>query len=119
MKEIIEGNILIAQYMGIPKCQRCDDCGSYQYGPGIIFLPKEMEYSQKWDWLMPVILKIISEHKTDFFIDKMSFDNFFIGLGTDGTYSQNELHESAIMASYEAVIGFIKYLNKHTNENTH
>lgn len=113
MNEIIENNKLIAEFMGIPKCQRCKDCGGFQYGPGVIYLPKEMKYSEKWDWLMPVILKIILEHRTDFYIEKMSFDNFFIGLGTDGRYAQNEVNESAIDGSYEAVIGFIKYLNTH------
>lgn len=57
---IEEGNKIIAEFMGIPKCDRCggDDCGKYKFGPGIYYYPKEMNYSTSFDWLMPVVHKI-------------------------------------------------------------
>lgn len=56
--EIIEGNKLIAEFMEIPKCGRCSDCGAYQYSPAVIWYPSEMRYLESWDWLMPVIKKM-------------------------------------------------------------
>lgn len=61
-QKIIESNRLIAEYMEIPKCGRCPDCGGFQYSPAVIFLPKEMQYSESWDWLMPVCKKIITSY---------------------------------------------------------
>lgn len=110
-QEILEGNKIIAEFLGIPKCGRCEDCGGYQYSPAVIFLPSEMMYSENWDWIMPVVIKIISELRTDFYIDRMNYDNFFVGLGTDGTYSQNERNDSAIDGVFKSVIGFIKWYN--------
>ncbi len=115
-EEIIEGNKLIAEFMGIPKCGRCEDCGGYQFSPAVIFLPSEMQYSENWDWLMPIVIKIISELRTDFYIDRMNYDNFFIGLGTDGIYSQNERNDSAIEGVFKSVISFIKWHNKKTTD---
>lgn len=57
-KEIIKGNKLIAEFMGIPKCERCEDCGGYQYSPAVIYLPNEMKYATSFDWLMEVVDKI-------------------------------------------------------------
>lgn len=58
--DIFESNKLIAEFLGIPKYKRCTDCEAYQYGPAVIFHPKEMQYHEKWDWLMPVCAKLDS-----------------------------------------------------------
>lgn len=122
MNELEENNKLIAEYMGAKWWPKSNNIfvkysEAYEFNNSVAFSIKGLNYHLSWDWLMPVILKIISEHQTDFFIDRMNYDNFFIGLGTNGTYAQNERNESAIEASYKAVIGFIKYFNKHTNES--
>jgi len=53
-------NKLIAEFMQIPKCDRCGDldCGQYKFGVGNYWHPKYMQYSRSWDWLMPVVEKI-------------------------------------------------------------
>jgi hypothetical protein len=58
MKDIIENNKEIAEFMGIPKCDRCANCGSYKFGTAIYYTPEEMDYQLSWDWLMPVVHKI-------------------------------------------------------------
>ncbi len=56
-----EGNKLIAEFLNIPKCQRCTcKCGNYQFGAGLFYHPKEMKYYTSWDWLMPVVQKIVT-----------------------------------------------------------
>lgn len=53
--DIHEGNKLIAEFMGIPKCGRCSgDCGLYKFGSGIYYSPDKMEYRSDWNWIMPV-----------------------------------------------------------------
>lgn len=92
-EKIIENNKLIAEYMQIPKCGRCPDCGGFQYSPAIIFLPKEMQYSESWDWLMPVCKKIIDSY----------FDN--------REYIFEGLNKVDVDATYIAVVEFIKFWN--------
>jgi len=58
-EEIQAGNRAIAEFLGYGKCQRCDDCGGYQYG-ALVYRPDQMRYHSSWDWLMPVVEKIES-----------------------------------------------------------
>jgi hypothetical protein len=94
-----EGNRLIAEFMNIPKCGRCSDCGAYQYGPAIIYHPKEMRYHEKWDWLMPVAHKCFNECTEE--------DREFKGL---------VLFELGLLADietvYSAVIEFIQWYSE-------
>lgn len=58
-QEIIEGNKLIADFMGVDKCDRCPgDCGKYKLGSGIYVSPEEIKYHTSWNRLMPVVEKI-------------------------------------------------------------
>lgn len=55
---VADMNKVIAEFMGLEKCQRCqEDCGHYKYN-GAYFTPAEMSYNCSWDWLMPVGKKI-------------------------------------------------------------
>ena len=54
---VSNGNKLIADFLEIGPCQRCTDCGAYQFGL-LIYYPHEMKYHTDWNWLMPVIEKI-------------------------------------------------------------
>ena len=58
-QEIERGNKIVAEFMEIPPCDRCDGCGSYKFGSGIYYSPTQMEYHSNWSWLMPVAKKII------------------------------------------------------------
>jgi len=115
-----EENILIAEFMEIPKCDRCDNCGSYKFGTGIYAQPEKMSYHTSWEWLMPVIEKIESS-----LIDGL----IGVSVAIEGThcvvrgYEKNRqpivIHQSEygkryankIESVYEAVIEFIKYFN--------
>lgn len=92
-QQIIDTNKVVAEYMDIPKCRRCSDCGGYQYSPAIIFMPAEMGYHKSWDWIMPVVRKMkggISEGHFDIY---------------------KALNEVDLSATYQAVTEFIRNLN--------
>lgn len=58
--EILEGNILIAEFMGATKRNSKSE-GEFYMIPDKLFtvLPRELKYHKLWDdWLMPVIAKI-------------------------------------------------------------
>lgn len=63
-KEIQEGSQLIAEFMEVEKCKRCDPwCGGYRYGLMIFYLPEEMKYHSSWDWLTPACKKFDNIYK--------------------------------------------------------
>lgn len=88
-------NKLIAEFMQIPKCKRCENCGAYQYGAGIIFHPKEMLYNSSWDWIMPVCKKIC----------KTTPYNSYLAIETMTVFADIE-------DVYKAVVEFIEWHNK-------
>lgn len=64
-KEIIEGNKLISEFMGLKVI------GNYAEAPNGINqytfeynTPISVKYHESWDWLMPVVSKIICEWET-------------------------------------------------------
>lgn len=59
-EEITEGNQIIAEFMSVPKCDRCSDCGEYKFGIGVFYHPSEMRYHNSWNWLIPVVEQIES-----------------------------------------------------------
>lgn len=118
-EEIISGNELIAEFMGIPKCDRCTEaCGRYKFGSGMYYLPEGMEYHSSWDWLMPVVEKIDTDFCSDYEVIIFSSSchiqsciggkQSFMGAG------------KKIDAVYQAIIEFINWYNSQnkTNGNT-
>lgn len=109
-------NNLIAEFMQIPKCQRCENCGAYQYGPGVIFHPKEMKYHSSWDWLMPVIEKIsqIKFHDDDtiyprtFAMINKENGNFMFRFNRHHLFEDEKL----IIAAFNAVVDYIQNANR-------
>ena len=105
-KEIIEGNKLIAEFMGKTiypvrgtkefkkwKGTPCD----YEYF--------EVKYHSSWDWLMPVCKKI---------------NESVIGITLDGSFAPvyrmlKGLTEINIEATWLAVVEFIKWYNQNQN----
>ena len=78
-------NKLIAEFMEIPKCSRCADCGAYQFGPAVIFFPRNMDYHKSWDWLMPVAKKCIESYgdqRQDIYhaLDKVGFTELYVAV---------------------------------------
>jgi len=97
----IEQNKLIAEFMDIPKCDRCEEyCGRYKFGTGIYFEPSEMEYHALWNWLMPVLAKI-NAYQND------TWQRDIIVNGTIATLITLDIEKC-----YSAVINFINWYNK-------
>ena len=100
-EHIIEGNKLIAKYMGWRE-----------------FLAG---YEMSWDWVIPVIEKIIKEYRTDYYneYDMSSSESYFVTIGSDGKYcSQGTSKNSLIEATWITVVEFIKwYNNEQINNN--
>lgn len=113
-----EGNKLIAEFMEIPKCGRCKDCGAYQFSPAIIFHPKEMTYHSSYDWIMPVVKKIKEmKHPVNFYQSHIQ--------NTVEIYSMVDRHyivrvsdtiEKPITILWLAVVEFIEWFNKQEND---
>ena len=126
-KEIIEGNKLIAQFIGLKrgwwihqekpltddKKQWCDMDGKTFLGTRVYY-DKDLKFHESWDWLMPVFEKIeqISELSPSI--------NFGCGttIWTDGAGTTRieifpeTKKESNINISWKAVIEFIKWYNE-------
>lgn len=107
MMDTIEGNKLIAEFMGYKKCQfnygryelpfrelENDLINGEKYGAYFIegrlryeFLPEEMKFHYSWDWLMPVVEKIESltyindNNETDYWFFKKG--NHCVGFWLD------------------------------------
>lgn len=106
MEEIKEGNRLIAEFMEVEKCTRCDPwCGGYRYGLGIFYLPEEMKYNSSWDWLIPACKK---------------FDNLYLYepcLSSDDYIDHCENIDNAvtnyeIKPAFQMLVEGIKWYNK-------
>lgn len=120
MQEVENGNRLIAEFMGVEKCIRCDpeDCGRYKFGESNYYFPLEMQYHTSWDWLMPVVEKIIS-------IDITPAPNWLgyrveivprgyvkiTGFPMPPINKNVSLEGSLINAVYSAVVEFITWFN--------
>lgn len=61
-EEIIEGNKLIAEFMGYEKTIYSDvfngDLYALDVSKGEIYAISQMQYHASWDWIMPVVEKI-------------------------------------------------------------
>lgn len=65
-EEIIEGNKLIAEFMGYEKHPTIEDClRDPQKSEHNFMHPSHLKYHSSWDWLMPVIEKISHSHIID------------------------------------------------------
>lgn len=117
---IEESNKLIAEFMQIPKCGRCKDCGAYQYSAAIIFYPKEMLYATDWNWLMPVIDKI-GKYEFAKELDEQESDTAYMRTFHSNMARINRfpLHvaETQIKACYEAVVEFILFTANNSQSN--
>lgn len=109
---IQEGNKIIAEFMDIPKCDRCDDCAQYKFATGAYFSPFDMEYHNRWDWLMPVVEQI--ETLVDY-VSWVTIYNRFCSISAaegvklpDFTSRENE---TKIINTWKTIVAFIKWYN--------
>lgn len=112
--EIIEGNKLIAEFMYPNKREpyyieehRYIDVKYGEYVEFDCFSVEEMKYHSSWDWLMPVINKIVEMNVYYEFVDE-----------TFGMFGKDDLvNTKYIIRSFENVIEFIKWYNSHETKN--
>lgn len=124
MKNIVENNKLIAEFMGFVADKSFEvrlvdgiNTSYYYYKDDVMYLPEVMEYNCSWDWLMEVVDKIESlpdEENNGVFFFKIYQDSVIIF--SNGDYI-NKLIEvmgqgSRIKNVYQAVVEFIQLYNK-------
>lgn len=124
MKNIVENNKLIAEFMGFVEDKSFEvrladgiNTSYYYYKDDIAHLPEVMEYNCSWDWLMKVVEKIESlpdEENNGAFFFEIYQDS--VSIFSNGDYL-NELIEvkgqgSRINNVYQTVIKFIQLYNK-------
>jgi len=119
-EEIIEGNKLIAEFMGYEKTIYSDvfngDLYALDVSKGEIYAISQMQYHTSWDWIMPVVEKIES---FGFYTNILSADNdnkkHAMHITLVNEEEQYSLwYESKILAVYKAVVEFIKWYNQNT-----
>jgi hypothetical protein len=59
--EIVEGNKIIAEFMGVDECGKPNWEYRYWFIGGISVREDELKYHSSWDWLMPVWGKLGKE----------------------------------------------------------
>ena len=78
---------------------------------------EHLNYHSSWNWLMPVVEKIIKDNMTDFYdeFDMCKSDTFFVTIGSDGAYSSHGISKNSLIeATWLAVVEFIKWYNTQT-----
>ena len=103
--EIVENNILVAEFMGEEMVGPGFALGFFIGDAFIDFW--ELKYSKSWDWLMPVINKIYSMDSYYKYIEettRLIVDN------------KIEINTTYIEKTFDDVVKFIKWYNEDINE---
>lgn len=113
-KEIIEGNKLIAGFMGIKK-DNFGDFYNFKSKRSIqSYLPLKMKYHTSWDWLMLIVEKInntrLGEQHFDVIIYKgdCHINNSFEIIFEQSVMKQGE---TLIGCVWKSVVSFIQWYN--------
>jgi len=105
MKETLEKNKLIAEFMNYPQ-SGIDNKDPYYYAMKHCFDNNLMKYHSSWDWLMPVVEKIESLG-----LNTKIYTGHTTIASRDASFISQKLNDSKIEATYEAVVEFIKWFN--------
>jgi len=114
--EIIEGNMLIAEFMSVSQVSA--ENGHFYYVNGDSY--KELRYHSSWDWLMPVVEKInkmnaaivINPHNvniTTHVIDHLLQDDSYL---KQYFFKPSGHNYTPIEAVWQCVVEFIKWYNE-------
>jgi hypothetical protein len=134
-EEIIEGNKLIARFMGYEYFPFNEN--EKQLKPGwwkvdsnrertdrklsrngyLCRKHDELRYWNEWNWLMPVVEKIIRQHESSCYFCAPGYlssspDMFHFGMLDDTNVTETSEGNSMIEAAWRAVVSFIKSFNK-------
>lgn len=125
MKNIVENNKMIAEFMGFVADKSFEvrlvdgiNTSYYYYKDDVMYLPEVMEYNCSWDWLMEVVDKIESlpdEENNGAFFFKIYQDSVIIIFSNDNYIIDliNVMGQgSRINNVYQAVVEFIQLYNK-------
>lgn len=120
-KEILEGNKLIAEFMG----GKFKEYSILNLKENEVWLPyhglcnyQKLKYYSSWDWLIPVVEKIesiseLSQNRTCNFHVTIEKHRCFIKWGIGRTICDvYDYHNNKILIVYRAVIEFIKWYNQ-------
>ena len=127
MKNIVENNKLIAEFMGFVADKSFEvkladgiNTSYYYYKDDVVHLPEAMAYNCSWDWLMEVVEKI------------HSMQSYGVLINPNGTYIQDEddkvicmtfkneevngeiISSSNIEATFNCCVEFIQWYNQKT-----
>lgn len=108
-EEIIEGNRLIAEFMGLPHHYDTDDNLMFEHCEDSLIYPQDLGYHTSWDWLMPVVEKIETLEDGDAIVT-IEMDNCQIVYGLDNAALFDT--SDKIGNTYAAVVEFIKWYNQ-------
>lgn len=122
MEEIIQGNKLIARFMGIlrivPDYEIEVEYQLVELKDGGIWHWNELRYHSSWDWLMPVVDKIIkiditpAPNWSGYRIEIVPRGYVKISGFPMSTITTNvSVEGSLILAVYKAVVEFIQFYN--------
>ena len=114
-QEIIEGNKLIAEFMGLKQNDFEHWINKdYLFGPQLKLFDFELKFHSSWDWLMLIVEKIENDLQDSFTVDIINKNQceivrngneFICGYGFETVY------HSKIKAVYYSVVEFIKWYN--------
>lgn|ERR1035437_6933497 len=113
MKEVIvEGNKLIAKFMGWVIDDSFPDKGRVYRSPkGNIELDTTFKYDKDWNWLMPVVEKIEKENGVKMFLHPVGCEIYVFGKEISNNNS-----DTKIKATWLSVVEFIKWYNEQNNK---
>lgn len=107
MKDEIEGNKVLAEFMGGKVVNRIFHCEESTKTHNERFLDRynisHARYNSSWDWLMPVINKIFS---MDEYVDYKNQTSSILGQG--GIY----INPKYIENTWEQVVEFVEWYNE-------
>jgi len=118
---IVENNKLIAEFMSIPVINETSGIITPMYkavGLGGWCREDELKYNLRWDWLMPVVEKMITMYDSQCLFEHPRYTNiddkwkFHFEALSDCKCRADGKGETMLEATYKAVIEFIKWYNK-------
>lgn len=120
--QVIEGNKLIGEFMGA-KRSTVDGDKRYLRFPDphagtdtYAFYPRELKYHSSWDWLMPVVEKIIQIDGVDVetlnWLVKIKYDDGENVIVISSMDSLKKKGATMIQAYYNTVVQFIQWYNQ-------
>jgi len=120
-KEILEGNKLIAKFMG----GKYNKEVSFKLKEDEIWIPihcktniMELKYHSSWDWLMPVLIKVVS--MKEYYEFRKGYMWPYMEGNPMACFSITQKHDTNLTFEiiYKEVIKFIKWYNKEKSNDT-